>query len=423
MSHTNDAPRIDLNPPAHPPLTSEPIFVLGSVRSGTSAVFSCLQDGAKIPGYVEGHVTVLLQRVLSIAKETYGNYGNKSDRYLIGQLSLDGFSQYVTNYVAALLEKVYPSGRWVDKTPDDFPGAPAIRSAPAMLRMLPKARFVYCQRRGIENVLSRVKKFPQNPFWYHCRSWAETVHAWHEVKDSLGERCLAIEQHRLANQPVAVAAELSRFLGLSETEAEGLLHILTVRRVEQTRPAMEHRELGLDETGWDEGLINVFMTECGKAMELAGYSTEGRLIATDVGVRLFFPGHIEGQAETENVTAATFFVRGSSSFVLNPAPGGSDASVIYRGLPLNGMRTFEAQLRVDASKPTRIRFAVVVEDESGNRLLDEQVVVASTSEPVNWRVALRKVPLSICRVRISTKSMDGGSAPDLQACWVSPRFV
>jgi len=230
-------------------------------------------------------------------------------------------------------------------------------------------------------------------------------------------------QHELSNQPARTAAALARFLDLSAVEEQGMLEVLGSSRVEQTRPVMEHRELGLDETGWDPGLIGVFMTECAEAMEMAGFSLEGRLIGEDSGVRLFFPGRIEGQTETVNVQQNGFFALDFSAFVLVPGAAGSPATVIYRDLPLKGTGAFDAQLQVVSGKPTSVRFRVVVEDEAGQELLNAHTVVRSGDSPVSWKPRLNQVPNSTCRVRISTEFAEVNNATGVQARWLSPRFV
>src|SRR5438552_10747965 len=42
-----------------------PVFVVGMTRSGTSALTSALLDGARIPGYREGHLFDMLEEVLT----------------------------------------------------------------------------------------------------------------------------------------------------------------------------------------------------------------------------------------------------------------------------------------------------------------------------------------------------------------------
>lgn len=411
-----------LNPEPFPPLKSRPVFVLGSVRSGTSAVFKALKDGAGLPGYYEGHVTVFFQRVLDIARETYGNYGNSVERYLLGQVDIDGFSTHVVNYMKRVLGRAYPDGMWIDKTPDDFPRAPAIRSAPLMLEMFPEAKFVYCLRRGIENVLSRSKKFPQNPFWYHCRSWAETVKAWFDVKEALGDRAITVSQQELSLYPKRITESLRQFLGLSAAQSNGVEQTLSSARVEQTRPAMEHRELSLYETGWDPGLIDVFLQECEEAMHLAGFSLEGRTVAEKAGVPLFYTGRVQGQADIENIDASGYFAVDPRSFTLGPGRAGTPARVTYRDLPLQGLTGFASNLRVEGGNPRAVRYRVEVWDSSDKLLMDEDMIAEPSVGGTFFEKRFQTSPSTICMVRLSTELAQEGSVQGVEARWYDPRF-
>jgi len=71
-----------LHPPRRPANQSSPIFVLGSVRSGTSAMGYALTHGAGIPGNDEGHVSTLLQMVLNSIETVTTNFPGSGDRYL-----------------------------------------------------------------------------------------------------------------------------------------------------------------------------------------------------------------------------------------------------------------------------------------------------------------------------------------------------
>jgi hypothetical protein len=69
-----------LQPVRRPPnQNAEPIFVLGSVRSGTSATVRALVDGAGIRGHNEGNIAALMQRMLDQVDEYFTKL---SDDYL-----------------------------------------------------------------------------------------------------------------------------------------------------------------------------------------------------------------------------------------------------------------------------------------------------------------------------------------------------
>lgn len=411
-----------LRPIAVPPSSSEPIFVLGSVRSGTSAIGQALTRGAGIPGHDEGHVTTLLQVALSAVDRVVTNYPSAGGSYLIQSFDAAGFKTHIRNYFAAFFAQHCPPGRWADKSPDDFEGAPAIRAAPVLLELFPKARFVYCQRRGIENVLSRVSKFPQVPFWYHCRSWATTVSAWHETRAKLGERWIEVRQERMALEPAKVAAELAQFLGLDETQRAGLQRSLAVDRPEQSRPAGEAHELTMEEAGWDPGLQGVFVQECADAMRLAGYTMEGMARGEDV-IRLFWASAESAASTTlRGISHERHRATNRNDFILGPPPPGAVAELAYHDLNVRTRRHFRSDVAVTGDPTLSVEFAIEVRDGTGKTLGRSAVRATGGAPAVALALNLPEGDNGIVSVVIQTRVMGGKHGPEAIAEWRSPGF-
>ena len=411
-----------LRPAAFAPNTSEPIFVLGSVRSGTSAIGQALTRGAGIPGHDEGHVTTLLQVALSAVDRVVTNYPSAGGSYLIQSFDAAGFKTHVRNYFAAFFAQHCPPGRWADKSPDDFEGAPAIRAAPMLLEMFPKARFVYCQRRGIENVLSRMSKFPQVPFWYHCRSWATTVSAWHETRAKLGSSWIEVRQERMALEPALVAAELARFLGLDETQRAGLQKSLAVDRPEQSRPAGEAHELTMQEAGWDPGLQGVFVTECADAMQLAGYTLEGLARGEDL-IRLFWASAESAASTTlRGIPHDRHRATSRNDFILGPPPPGGVAEVAYHDLNVRTRRHFRSEVAVIGDPTLSVEFAIEVRDGTGKSLGSAAVRASGGAPAAPFSLDLPEGDNGIVSVVIQTRVMGGSYGPESIAEWRSPGF-
>ncbi|MFM7295658.1 MAG: sulfotransferase family protein, partial [Planctomycetota bacterium] len=346
-----------LHPLRRPANTSSPIFVLGSVRSGTSAMGYALTQGAGIPGHDEGHVSTLLQAMLNAADLVASNFPGSGGRYLLDQFDTPALRTHVINYFQAFFEQRYPEGRWCDKTPSDFDGAPAVRVAPLLLEMFPNARFIYCQRRGIENVLSRVTKFPQTPFWYHCHSWATTILAWHEVRARLGDRWIEVRQEQMALEPEKVSDELAAFLGLSAEQRDGVLRTFLKDRPEQTRPAGEGHELSMKEAGWDPGRQGVFLNECATAMALAGYSIEASNSPTEHGLKLF-RSTSEGAQGTSlmGLPREAHVARTRDEFTLGPGAPGRRGSLQYSDFRLAGRRHFRSRVVLEGPAGLEVEF-------------------------------------------------------------------
>ncbi|MCY3003878.1 MAG: sulfotransferase [Planctomycetota bacterium] len=411
-----------LRPIAVPPSSSEPIFVLGSVRSGTSAIGQALTRGAGIAGHDEGHVTTLLQVALSSVDKVVGNYPSAGGSYLIQSFDAAGFKTHIRNYFAAFFAQHCPAGRWADKSPDDFEGAPAIRAAPVLLEMFPKARFVYCQRRGIENVLSRVSKFPHVPFWYHCRSWATTVSAWHETRAKLGSSWIEVRQERMALEPAKVATELAQFLGLNETQRAGLQQSLANDRPEQSRPAGEARSLTMADAGWDPGLQGVFLQECTDAMKLAGYSFEGGSHGEDL-VRLFWAS-AESSASTtlRGLSHDMHRALNRDDFVLGPPAAGARAELIYHDLAIRTRRSFRARLATQGDPGLVVEYSVEVRDGNGRVIASGKARAAAGAPEVPLAISLPAGDNEVVSVTISTQAVQGKVNANSIAEWRSPAF-
>jgi hypothetical protein len=412
-----------LRPVPFPPNASSPIFVLGSVRSGTSAVGQALTRGAGIPGKDEGHVNTLLQMASEAVDRVVGNFPASGGRYLINDFDHEAFKLHMRNFVAAFFAQRCPAGRWADKSPDDFPTSPSIRSAPMLLELFPNARFVYCLRRGIENVLSRTTKFPQVPFWYHCRSWATTVVTWHEVRGQLGDRWIEVRQEELALQPAKVAEAMARFLGFDKAQHAGLKHSFEQDRPEQSRPAGEGHALSLEETGWDKGLRDVFLRECSQAMELAGYELGGGA-RTDGGALKLFCASAESSSSTElrGVPAARHRPLNRDDFTLGPAPRGTRAMVTYRDLVLASRTRFTAAPRVQGPSSLLVEFGIEIRNQASIVVATGSVRVhgGRGSSPLDVRIPAGNH--GVCTATIWTEVIEGEGADSTQAEWRAPAF-
>ena len=113
----------------------------------------------------------------------------------------------------AVVEDMGQDEPWFDKTPD--PGM--ILAGPIIQQLWPGSGFVFAKRRGIENVISRVKKFPGESFENHCAGWAGTMRVWRKVRELLPPGCfIEIEQRDMIEKPEVTAQSLCAFLQVYE---------------------------------------------------------------------------------------------------------------------------------------------------------------------------------------------------------------
>jgi hypothetical protein len=146
-----------------------------------------------------------------------------------------------------------------------------LRLCPTVLELWPDARFVLARRRGIENVLSRLRKYPQYPFEHHCAEWAATAMSWLRTRPQLGERWLELEQREIALDPARTAETLRVFLGLDHGRGHSMAEVFATRRPQETATPDDRRAVELAATGWSDEWIELFRSTCGDAMRALGY--------------------------------------------------------------------------------------------------------------------------------------------------------
>ena len=110
-----------------------------------------------------------------------------------------------------------------------------IKALPSVMRLWPDARVVFVKRRGIENVVSRLKKFPDVPFESHCRQWRNCMRAWEQVRDAVPHR-LELDQFDVQHRPDKAAASLAEFLTLSAGQQDLLTQCFA-----RDRPELQFR--------------------------------------------------------------------------------------------------------------------------------------------------------------------------------------
>jgi hypothetical protein len=164
-----------------------------------------------------------------------------------------------------------PCGPWVDKTG----GPDMIESIPVIWRLLPESCFIFAQRRGIENVNSRVKKFPEHPFEFHCTGWAQNMAAWRHLRATHPEiPAIEVDQRDISAEPGTVAARVAQFLRLPPDGVGFLERTYAQTRPQQTEPGSADRVLSFDDVAWSPEQKSTFQRICGAEMEASGYSTD-----------------------------------------------------------------------------------------------------------------------------------------------------
>jgi hypothetical protein len=194
-----------------------------------------------------------------------------SPEVLIGRLDRTAVTRALAETLADFARSANKVEPWFDKT-----GNPEMIEAIPMLREIwPDAVFLFAKRRAIENVVSRLRKFPGLGFAYHCRDWARNMAAWRIVAPSLPPAVRReVDQQDMIQQPDIIAAELQVFLGLGVDRRVPMRHAMSDSRPQETAAGTAERRLSLAATGWSPADISTFKTICGPEMQAFGYSMD-----------------------------------------------------------------------------------------------------------------------------------------------------
>jgi len=248
-----------------------PLFIVGSPRSGTSALAD-VALAAGYSGFREGMFLSLITQVSAAVNMQFATYATPpSPEVLIGRLDRTAVNRALAETIAGFARSANKVEPWFDKT-----GNPEMIEAIPMLREIwPDAVFLFAKRRAIENVVSRLRKFPGLGFAYHCRDWARNMAAWRQVAPTLPPAVRReVDQQDMIQQPDIIAAELQVFLGLGVDRRVPMRRAMSDSRPQETSAGTAERRLDLAATGWSPADISTFKTICGPEMQAFGYSMD-----------------------------------------------------------------------------------------------------------------------------------------------------
>ena len=250
-----------------------PVFVLGAARSGTTAVGNGIRHAIGLQGYGECHTLPLLSAMVEAAHSYYDSPNPASaarqEDVLLSHVSAEEWQARLTTAMRSVYANLHRGNSFVDKTP----GTEMLQSLHVLMSVWPDARVVFTRRRGLENVESRRRKFPEQEFIGHCRDWSNAMLAWRDLKDAVPEsQRLEIDQHDLASDRAATTERLAGFLELEPSQRRALDDFFATETPERT--SADWRALALDELSWSGDEQSQFLEVCGAAMKEFGYSLD-----------------------------------------------------------------------------------------------------------------------------------------------------
>lgn len=247
-----------------------PLFILGAARSGTSAMAQSLLKSGAYEGFEEGHFLELAGRLMVSLQAYYDDNGGELSRpTLAARVPRRFVAEGIKDIFRATTRYAFPTGRWLDKTPK----ISMVTFAPLFREIWPNARFIFMKRRAIENILSRLKKFPEIPFEIHCEDWTNTMKEWREIRVRLAGSAIEVEQMQMASQPIEVARSVTEFLSLGKPASRRFTEILTHEHPERTAIRFGTGS-NIENVDWPPHKKAKFLEICGGELKLFNYSLD-----------------------------------------------------------------------------------------------------------------------------------------------------
>jgi len=252
------------------PLLKYPLFIVGSPRSGTSILVQALR-AVGYAGYNEGNLLSLLRTLDVDIDRHFTAFGSENPLVLSKHITAPFLKDRIYGAIRDAIDEHYKGAAWLDKT-----GNPEmIEAIPILRKLWPNSRFIFAKRRAIENIASRLKKFPNFSFEYHCSDWARNMSTWRRaiaLDPTLPH--VEIDQWDMGNTPTSAAEKLAAFLEMSAEQRETLEEIFSNDRPQQTEAGSATTLHTLQSVAWTDAQKEIFKTKCMGEMAAFRYSVD-----------------------------------------------------------------------------------------------------------------------------------------------------
>jgi hypothetical protein len=248
-----------------------PVFIVGSPRSGTSALAGVMRN-IGYHGFLEGNFLSLLRHTDVLVDRHYVWFPETDEeRVMLANIDKRDLKRRLFEVFRTTVNDLNPKEPWFDKS-----GNPEmILAIPIVRELWPGSVFVFAKRRGIENVISRMKKFPNHTFEYHCSDWAKNMAAWRTIRRQLPPGCfIEVEQRDMIQQPERTAQSLCAFLQVDESAVSAAYKVMSTRRPQESSEGSASKTFSLAESGWTVEQTETFLKHCETEMKEFGYTMD-----------------------------------------------------------------------------------------------------------------------------------------------------
>lgn len=252
----------------------EVLYILGSTRSGTSALRNALSN-TRYSGFGEGHLIPIMEDVVNAVRhhridgmgaQTPGNGLFRLRENVLIRHLFHGYERYLATVLGA--------ERIMDKTPTIKP----IGLAPQLNQFHEAPRFIHCARRHVDNVQSKLKKFPKNTLEQHCFEWAACNETWLQVKEQLDGNFVDFDFFDLVTDQAGTSQKIADYLGLDADETTAMTEYLISQRPQGAQDRDLTKFLKLSEMDWTDEQKEAFVDICGPVGDRLGYGLESYFV-------------------------------------------------------------------------------------------------------------------------------------------------
>jgi hypothetical protein len=244
---------------------------VGSPRSGTSILVDVISK-LGYDGFREGNFLSLITTINQFIDRHYAAFGENNPNIMVDNVDPEILKSQLTQVFCRTADALNPHPLWFDKT-----GNPEMLLAiPTVQRFWPDAVFIFAKRRGLENIQSRIKKFSQFPFEYHCQDWARNMFSWRQVRPLISpDRYIEIDQREMIVDSGRCADNIIALLELDVSLKPQIVSVFSGGRAQETSAGSAERVADFATIEWTDKQKEVFLARCTDEMKQFGYALDG----------------------------------------------------------------------------------------------------------------------------------------------------